>query len=236
MTRALWLLLAGALAAIPGRAALAAMEDDPLIVFFGADQFEWRDADEGDLLGVEVDVWMGYDLQKLWFKLEVEATSDDTEGAELQLLYSRAIDPNWDLQLGLRRDFEPRPERDWFALGFAGLAPYWINVDAALFADDDGQINLRVEAEYEAMLTQRWVLVPEIELNWFSDDDDELAIGAGITGLEVGLRLRYEFRREFAPYVGAHHERLFGETRDLAEAAGAESDDTQIVAGVHFWF
>lgn len=235
MIRGAWFVISAMLWAAPGSVALAAMEDDPLIVFFGADQFEWRDADEGDVLGVEADAWMGYDLHKLWVKLEVEATDDDTESAELQLLYSRAIDPNWDLRLGVRRDFAPRPERDWVAPGFAGLAPYWIDVDATLFADDDGQVNLRLEAEYEAMLTQRWALVPELELNWYGDDD-ERGIGAGFAGLEAGLRLRYEIRRDFANNLGIHHERLFGDARDRAEAAGGETDETQVVVGVHFWF
>ncbi len=236
MTRAIWAVLAAALWLASGADARAAMEDDPLVGFFGADRFEWRDADEGSLLGIEADAWLGYDLRKVWLKLEVEASDDDTENAELQLLYSRAVDPNWDLRIGVRRDFEPRPERDWVALGFAGLAPYWIEVDAMLFADGDGQVNLRLEAEYELMLTQRWVLVPEIELDWFGDDDDEFGVGAGFAALEAGLRLQYEIRREFASYVGIHHERLFGDTRDRAEAAGGETDETEIVVGVHFWF
>lgn len=236
MTRGAWLVVAGALWLVPAGAALAAMEDDPLVAFLGADRFEWRDADEGSLLGVEADVWLGYDLRKLWLKLEVEASDDDTESAELQILYSRAVDPNWDLRLGARRDFEPRPERDWIAFGFAGLAPYWIEVDATLFADGDGQANLRIEAEYELMLTQRWVLVPEIELNWFGEDDDDLGVGAGFADLEASLRLQYEIRRDFAPYIGIHYERLFGDTRDRADAAGADADETQLIAGAHFWF
>lgn len=215
---------------------LAAAEDDPLLVMFKADQFEVRDADEGTESAFEGHLWIGKDLDKFWIKAEIERGDEGTEAAELQLLYSRAIDANWDLQLGLRQDSEPKPERNWAVIGFLGVAPYWFEIDSALFAEEDGQVNLRLEAEYEIMLTQRWVLSPELEVNWFSDDDDELGIGAGLAAAEAGLRLRYEFRRDFAPYIGVHYETLLGETRDLARDADAETSESMLVAGLRFWF
>jgi len=214
----------------------AAMDDDPLLYLFKADQLEVRDADEGKVTVFEGHLWVGKDLHKLWIKSEIEVNEDETEGSEWQLLYSRAIDPNWDLQLGLRTDLEPEPERNWLALGFYGVAPFWVEIDSAIFFEEDGQVNLRLQAEYEFMLTQKWVLSPEVEINWFSEDDNELGIGSGFADIEAGIRLRYEITREIAPYIGINHERLLGDTKDIAEAASAETSDTQVVAGIRFWF
>ena len=214
----------------------AAAEDDPLLYMFKADQLEWRDGDEGNIAAFEGYFWAGKDLNKLWIKSEIEANEDETESNELQLLYSRAIDSNWDLQVGLRTDLKPEPERNWLALGFYGVSPYWFEIDSAIFFEEDGQVNLRLEAEYEFMLTQKWVLAPEIEINWFSEDDDELGIGSGFSELEVGLRLRYEITRQIAPYIGINYERLLGDTRDIANTGGEETSDTQAVAGIRFWF
>ena len=228
--------LAAVLAAGLPLSAHAMAEDDPLLYLFKADQFEVRKGDEEDAAAFEGHFWVGKDLNKIWIKSEIEADEDETESAEWQLLYSRAIDPNWDFQIGFRADVEPEPERNWLAIGFLGVAPYWFEVDAALFVEEEEQVNLRLEAEYELMLTQKWVLAPEIEINWYGEDDDELAIAAGLAEVEAGIRLRYEIRREFAPYIGVNYESLLGDTRDLARDNDAETSDTQLVAGVRFWF
>lgn len=214
----------------------AAPEDDPLLFFFRADQLEVRNGDEENLAVFEGHFWAGRDLNKLWIKSEIEATRDETESSEWQLLYSRAIDPNWDLQAGLRTDLKPEPERNWLALGLYGVSPYWFEIDTAVFIEEDEQVNLRLSTEYELMLTQKWVLSPEIEINWYSEDDDELDIAEGFADLEFGIRLRYEYRREFAPYIGINYEGLLGDTRDLAKDNDEETSDTQLVAGVRFWF
>ena len=216
--------------------AYAASADDPLLFSLKADKFEVRDADEGTVSAWEGHFWAGKDLNKLWIKTEGERLDGDTEKAEVQLLYSRAIDPNWDLQVGWRHDAEPSPERDWFAIGFYGVAPYFFEVDSALFVKEGDEVNLRVEVEYEFMLTQKWVLAPEVELNWFSDDDEEVEIGSGFAKIEAGIRLRYEITRQIAPYIGINHEQLLGDTKDLAEAEGEDTNDTQLVAGLRFWF
>ena len=231
---------------LPGLAALLAAglplsvhamaEDDPLLYLFKADQLELRNGDEEDVAVFEGHFWVGKDLHKLWIKSEIEATENETESAEWQLLYHRALDPNWDLQVGLRTDVRPEPKRNWLALGFYGVAPYWFEVDTALFVEESGQVNLRLAAEYEMMLTQKWVLAPEVELNWYSDDDDELALAAGFADIEAGIRLRYEVTRQLAPYIGVNYEGLLGDTRDLAKDSDAETSDTQLVAGLRFWF
>ena len=221
------------LVAIP---ALATTEDDPVLYMLKIDKLEARDTDDGTLGAWDGYLWIGKDLNKAWIKTKGERTSETTEVAEIQLLYSRAIDTNWDLQLGGRHDTFPDTERNWATIGFNGIAPYWFEIDTALFVGENGQKSLRFEAEYEFMLTQKWVLYPEIEANWFSEDDDELGIGSGLAGVEAGLRLRYEITRQFAPYVGVNYERLLGDTEDIAKAAGEVTSETQLVAGLRFWF
>ncbi len=211
-------------------------KDDPLVTKVMIDQLETRITDGPNPLVLEAEAWAGYDLHKFWFKTDVERVDGETEEAEIQLLYSRAIAPFWDFQAGWRRDIKPRPDRDYLALAFKGLAPYLFEVDAGLFIGESGRVNARLDAEYEYMLTQRWVLAPELTMNLYSKDDAERGIGSGLSDLSLGLRLRYEIRREFAPYIGVNWSKQFGDTADFAEAEGEDTSDTQIVAGIRAWF
>lgn len=214
----------------------AGMEDDPLLTMVKLDKLEVHETDDGNPWAWKADAWIGRDLHKLWLKTEGEYHDGETEEAELQLLYSRAITPFWDLQLGARRDFKPEPERDWLAIGVNGLAPYMFEVDAALFFGEDERMAARLDAEYEYMFTQRLVLIPEMEANLYSKADEELGIGSGLADLTLGLRLAYEVRREFAPYVGYTWTGLYGDTADYAEAAGGDSRSDAWVAGIKAWF
>lgn len=213
----------------------AGAKDDPLLFMVNIDQLEKRNGDE-DPTVLEAQAWAGYDLHKLWVKTEVERVEGENEDVELQLLYSKAISPFWNVELGARRDFKPEPERNWGVIGFHGLAPYYFEVDTALFVGESGRTALRFEAEYELMLTQRWVLVPELELNFFGETDEETETGSGLANSELGLRLAYEFRREFAPYIGVNWEKKYGKTADFAEAEDESTNDTQFVIGVSAWF
>ncbi len=217
-------------------AVVADAEDDPVLFKFMIDKLEWRAADGPDPWVWDADAWIGKDLNKLWFKTEGEYANGTTEAAFGEALYSRAISPYWDLQAGWRHDFRPSPERDWFALGFKGLAPYWFDVDATLYAGGNGTISGRLDAEYEFMITQRLILSPELETSFYSKEDPERGIGSGFSGLELGLRLRYEIRREFAPYIGVNWEKLFGGTADYAREDGESTNELQFVAGVRAWF
>ncbi len=219
-----------------GVARASGMEDDPFIAMFKLDQFEWQNADGADALSWDAQAWFGKDLHKLWVKSEGEFVDGQAEDAEIQLLYSRAVAPFWDVQAGWRRDIRPSPHRDWFALGFKGLAPYFFEVDAQLFVGEAGRLGARFKAEYEFMFTQRLVLSPELELNWYSGDDPERGLGSGLSDASLGLRLRYEIRREFAPYIGVEWSRVFGTTADFTEDEGGEVSDTRIVAGIRAWF
>lgn len=215
---------------------LADAEDDPLLYKVMIDKLELRNTDGLYPLVLDADAWIGYDLNKLWFKTEVEYVDSGTEEAEVQFLYSRAIAPFWDLQVGWRRDIKPEPNRDFLALGFRGLAPYLFDVDASLFIGESDQLNARLDAEYEYMFTQKWILSPEVELNLHTQDDEEVGIGSGLSDMELGLRLRYEVRREFAPYLGVNWTKKFGQTADFANEEGEKDSDVQIVIGVRSWF
>lgn len=214
----------------------AGMGDDPLLTKVMIDQFEKRYTDGADPLVLEADAWIGKDLHKAWFKVDAEQVDGKLEEFEIQALYSRAIDPYWDFQVGWKHNSKPKPDSDWLALGFKGLAPYWFEVDSAAFIGEDGQVNLRLSAEYELMLTQQWVLSPEAEVNFYSKDDDSREIGSGLSDSQIGLRLRYEIKREFAPYIGVNWNRLYGGTEDHARSAGEDTDDVQFVAGIRAWF
>ena len=214
----------------------AISEDDPFLHKVMIDQLEYRDGDKGNPWVWEADAWAGKDLHKLWIKTEGEYVDSKTEEAEGQLLYSRAILPYWDVQVGWLHEFRPRPNRDWFAFALKGLAPYFFEIDASLFVGEEGRTALRVQAEHELMFTQRLVLSPEVELNLFGKDDPERGIGSGLSDIEAGLRLRYEFRREFAPYVGVNWTKRFGDTADFARDEGESTSDVQFVTGVRAWF
>ncbi|MEH6548865.1 MAG: copper resistance protein B [Pseudomonadales bacterium] len=216
--------------------AVASSKDDPLLGKVLIDQLEVRDADEGNPVVLEGQAWIGKDLQKIWFKAEVERAGSETEEAELQALVSRAIAPYWDMQIGLRQNFEPTPSRSWAVIGVQGLAPYFFEIDTALFVGEGGRTAFRLEAEYEILLSQRLILTPEIEVNVHGQNDADLGIGSGLSDIEAGLRLRYEIRREFAPYIGVNWNKSFGNTADLARKAGEDIDDLVWVIGVRAWF
>lgn len=211
-------------------------EDDPLLYKVMVDQLEIRAADGPNPRVLEADAWVGYDLNKFWIKADLEQVDGKIEEAEVQFLYSRAISPFWDFQLGWRRDIKPTPDRDYLALGFKGLAPYLFEVDSALFLGEAGQVGARFSAEYEYMLSQQLVLSPEVSMNLYSKNDSAVGIGSGLSDMALGLRLRYEVTREFAPYIGVNWTKMFGQTADYARSSGEDTSDGQIVVGIRAWF
>ena len=213
-------------------------ESDPIIGTVIIDQLERRSTQAEDFNVLEAQAWIGKDFDKLRLKLETEFTDSETESVELQLVYSRAISAFWDVQAGYRRDIYPKPENEWLVVGFIGLAPYLFEIDTALFFADNGQVGIRLEAEYELVLSknQRWVLVPELEINAFTENDEPAGIGSGLSDLELGLRLNYYFNRHLATYIGANWENKFGNTADFAQTEGERINDVQYVIGLHGWF
>lgn len=211
-------------------------KDDPFLAMGKLDQFEVRDTEGPDPQVVEGQFWAGYDFNKLWLKFEGERVDDASEELELQALYSRAISGFWNIQMGARRDFKPEPDRDWGVIALQGLAPYYFEVDASLFVGGAGRTGLRLEAEYELLFTQRLILTPEIELNAYGHNDRDTGVGSGLADAEIGLRLRYEVRREFAPYIGVSWIKKYGNSADFASFQGKDIEDTQLVVGIRAWY
>ena len=211
------------------------MSDDPLLHMLKVEKFEFGFNDENPTR-LEAKYWLGKDLHKFYAKTEVENAEGDNESANLELLYSRAIDAYWDLQMGVKREFEFEENRDALAIGFQGLAPYYFEIDTALYVYDSGQTELSFEAEYELMLTQQWVLSPVLEARIFGENEPENEVGSGLSKLEFGIRLRYEITREFAPYIGWQWEKSYGNTRRYHAAEGESVSETMWVAGFRFWY
>ncbi len=201
------------------------------------DQLEAKVRDGGDGFTWDASAWYGGDIGKLWLKSEGEGEfGGSVEQAEVQALWSHAIDPWFDLQAGIRYDFRPDPERAHLVVGVQGLAPYWFEVDAAAFVSDRGDITARLEVEYDLRLTQRLILQPLVELDLAAQDVPEIGVGAGLSTAEFGARLRYEFAPELAPYVGIEYERAFGGTAGFRRAAGEEAGGWSLLFGVRTWF
>lgn len=192
---------------------------------------------EGETYAWHAQGWYGGDVNRLWWKSEGEGAFDnEIEHAELQLLYSRAVTPYFDLQAGVRQSFLDGKDLTDLVLGVQGLAPYWFEVDAAAFVSFDGDVTARAEAEYDLRLTQRLILQPSAELNFAAQDIPDLDIGAGFTDANIGVRMRYEINRSFAPYIGVEWTSALGETRDIREALGADTQSTRALIGLRALF
>ena len=201
------------------------------------DRLEYRAQKGTDGYHWEGEGWIGGDINRLAVKSEGEGdVGGALETAEVQALYSRAIDPWWNLVAGVRQDFRPQPQRTYATIGIEGLAPYWFEVETQVFLSDKGDAHLRLEGSYDQRITQRLILQPAAEVNIAAQDVPELGIGSGISNFELGLRLRYEIAREFAPYVGVNWERKLGDSARYARLAGERTSATSVVMGVHFWF
>lgn len=181
--------------------------------------------------------WFGGDINRLTVKSEGEGTfREGVDGAEVQALYSRAVGPYFNLQAGVRHDFKPTPTRTYATIGFEGLAPYMFEVEGAAFVSPQGDVLGRLEGYYDQRITQRLILQPRVEINLSAQDMPRQRTGSGLTDAELGLRLRYEVTRRFAPYVGVSYEAKTGRTADYARADGERPTSTSFVAGVRFGF
>ncbi|KSB90462.1 copper resistance protein CopB [Caulobacter vibrioides] len=197
--------------------------------------FEHRARSGGDGYHWAGEAWFGGDIDRLVIKSEGEGDRHGVESGEVQALYSRAMGLYTDFQVGVRQDFEPR-SRTYATVGFETLLPYWIEAEGAVFVSSKGDVLARGEGAIDWRLTQRLILQPRAELNFAAQDVRETGTGSGLSEAEIGLRLRYEIRREFAPYVGLAHGRRFGRTADYARADGQSASDTSVVLGVRAWF
>jgi len=210
------------------------MAEDALNSFLLLDQLEGVDTPTGAGLSWDAMAWVGGDRNRVWFRTEGEAEDGRLGSGEAHLLYGRAVARWWDVVAGVRQEVRPGPSRSWLAVGLQGLAPYWFEIEATAYVGEGGRTAARLEAEYDLLITNRLMLQPLVEVNLHGRSDPVRGIEAGVSDVETGLRLRYEIRREFAPYVGVVWTRRFG---DLAGASlmSDTSGGSRVVAGVRLW-
>lgn len=204
-------------------------------VFFNLAEYQFRKGRDG----VEWDgqAWYGGDINRVWLKSEGEATvGKSVERAEVQALYSHAIGPYFNLQGGLRYDFKPDPSRVYATVGVEGLAPGFFELEGTLFLSNKGELLARAEGYYDQRITQRLILQPRAELNFAAQSSPEIRIGAGLSDAQLGLRLRYDIRREFSPYVGVQYRRAFGDTARYLREAGDNPGGWELLTGIRTWF
>lgn len=202
------------------------------------DRLEYADSDDGNSRSWDAQAWYGGDYQRIYLETEGEgATGEAVDAAEVRLLYDRLFAPFWSWRAGARYDLRPgAADVGYVSFGIQGLAPQWFETDLAAFVSEDGDVTLRGEVEYDLLFTQRLILQPRLELNVALQEVAELGIGSGLTTSEAGLRLRYEWRPEIAPYLGVSWHRAWGDTRDLARADDEPTSRTSLVLGIRAWF
>jgi copper resistance protein B len=211
------------------------MDDTANLFMFKLDTFERTDSDNAYSTAWNAQAWYGGDFDKLLLRSEGECEHRMTD-ARVEAFWNHAFASYWDWQVGVRRDFGSDPARNWAAFGVQGLAPYWFEVAAAAYIGEGGRTSFGLRAEYELLLTQRLILQPEVELNFYGRDDRARAVASGLSDAEFGLRLRYEIRREFAPYIGVVRKyRQDPVTSEFGIPALGRSE-SQIVAGLRLWF
>lgn len=219
------------------RHAMMAENGAQTTAFLSFNLAEYQARKGGDGYRWDAEGWYGGDVNRVTVKSEGEGRFGEIiESVETQLLYSRAVDPYFNLQAGIRQDLGAGPDRTYATIGFEGLAPYWFEVEGALFLSNKGDLSARIEGYYDQRITQRLILQPMAELNFAAQDVPESGIGSGPSDMELGLRLRYEIVREFAPYVGVEWARKFGDTARFARAAGEDASGVSLVMGVRAWF
>ncbi len=200
------------------------------------DRIEWVDADEGDVFEWEAAARYGGDIHKIWLESEGARAGGATEAVRNELAWDRVLSRWWSSRVGVRQDSGSGPTRTWAAFGVAGLAPGFFETEVIAYVGESGRTALRLATEVDVLVTQKLVLQPQLEVAAFGKDDPERMIGSGLSGAELSLRLRYDLTNQFAPYVGVGWEWSFGNTADLARAAGEETSEFAVRAGVRAWF
>ena len=212
------------------------VEDGQPLTYLLLDRLEYRAQKGADGRFWDAQAWYGGDYNRLWLKSEGQDTvGGRTEEADLQILYARRIAPFWHLQGGLRSEARPGPTKNYGVLALQGIAPYWFTVEASTFFRG-GTISGRLEAEYDQLLTQRLILQPRIDSNFSTTADPARGVGRGINDVELSLRMRYEIKREIAPYVGITWSRKLGDTANIARGRGEDVRATAVVFGLRVWY
>ena len=213
--------------------------DDEIYTMVLFDQLEYAPGPSERPISLEATSWTGGDINRLWVRAEGDQSTLENEGeAEVEALYGRLVTPFFDALAGARLDTrwgDNGQTRGFLAVGLQGLAPYWFEVEPTLYVSQDGDVSARLVAAYALLFTQRLILEPELEVGAAVQEVPEWGVGSGVGDLGLGLRLRYEIRRKFAPYVGYSWNRRFGETADFARADGEPVSGAAFVFGVRMW-
>ena len=181
--------------------------------------------------------WVGTDYNKLWFKSEGTVLSQGRfADGQHEALYDRAISTFFDLQAGMRVDLDSANARTWAALGVQGLSLYFFDIEATVYASDGGHYAARLEGSYDLLITNRLILQPEAELNFYTKSDPGRRTGSGLSDIDTGLRLRYEFTRKLAPYVGVSYAGLYGQSATFARHEGGPANRVSFTFGLRSWF
>lgn len=217
------------------------VEDEVRRTFILADVLEYRASREGGDFRWDAEGWHGNDYNRIWFKSEGErntALKADYD-VDAQLLYGRFLKRYYDFQIGPRIETQTFQGRNVTRLhgvvGIEGLVPYNYDIEALLFVSQNGDVSGRVTFTKDILLSQRLILQGRFETLLAAQRVERFTTGSGLNNLEGGLRLRYEARREFAPYVGVSFDRSFFGTADLVRAQGGDSAQIRFVAGIRFW-
>jgi copper resistance protein B len=199
------------------------------------DQLEWEGDGKGGP-GWDSSTWIGGDINRVWLRSEGESHGGRVESAFLDVLWGRSVSRWWDVVAGVRQDFRPGPAQTWVGGGVQGLAPYFFELEATGYVGANGRTLVRLEADYDLLITNRLILQPTLEAELHGKSDIERGVGRGLSTLEGGLRLRYELKREFAPFIGVAWTRSFFGTADLARAEGEDVSSARLVVGLRTWF
>nr|WP_256326778.1 copper resistance protein B [Pseudomonas sp. UC 17F4] len=200
------------------------------------EQLEYQNFDNSSALKWDANAWIGGDVDRLWLRSEGEREQGVTHKAELQALWGHAISPWWELVGGLRQDFKPATGQTWAAFGIQGTPLYGLELQATLYAGERQQTALRLESSYAILLSNRWILEPSLEANFYGRNDATRDQGSGLADSEIGLRLRYEITRGFAPYLGISVNRAYGNNAEQIRDEHGDIGQTRLVAGVRLRF
>ncbi|MBQ4833763.1 copper resistance protein B [Pseudoalteromonas sp. MMG010] len=199
------------------------------------DRFEYNAQDNAAVFDLQA--WHGTTFNRLVIKTEGDFSEGSIEENQTDILWGHGISAYWNTQVGIRFDHNKNAEnKQWLAIGLQGLAPYWFEVDMTAYLEEGGNTALTLETEYELLLTQRLIIQSRAEIALYAKEDKQNELGNGLSSSAIGFRLRYEFTRQFAPYIGVEWHNTYGRTAEYAQANGKGRNNTEFIAGVKFWF
>ena len=220
--------------ALEGNERLTLADEHPFYALLG-DRLEYNEQANAGVFDLQA--WYGTTFDRLVIKTEGDFSEGSIEENQTDILWGHAVSAYWDTQAGVRLDYNKEGEnRQWLAFGLQGLAPYWFELDMTAYVGERGNTAFTLEAEYELLLTQKLIIQPRAEITLYGKNDKQNELGSGLSSSAIGIRVRYEFTRQFAPYIGVEWSNKFGNTADYATSSGQSNNNTAFVAGIKFWF